>query len=65
MIKVVILLTMYLMIVDYLPRSERKVIGPRAPCVAVADEAEAGGRRNRAGDAARTTTTVSQRDVYH
>jgi hypothetical protein len=33
--------------------------------LAVADEAEAGGRRNRAGDSAHTITMASQRDVCH
>jgi len=33
--------------------------------LAVADEAEAGGRRNRAGDSAQTITMASQRDVCH
>src|SRR6516165_2641191 len=35
----------------------------RLAVLAVADEAEAGGRRNRAGEAAHTTTTASQRDT--
>ena len=37
----------------------------RLAVLAVADEAEAGGRRNRAGEAAHTTTTASQRDIDH
>src|SRR5215831_5661416 len=37
----------------------------RLAVLAVADEAEAGGRRNCAGDAAHTTTMASQRDVCH
>src|SRR5262249_24404767 len=37
----------------------------RLAVLAVADEAEADGRRNRAGDAARTAATASQRDIYH
>src|SRR5215471_18837863 len=37
----------------------------RLAVLAVADESEAGGRRNRAGDAAHTTATTSQRDIYH
>jgi hypothetical protein len=37
----------------------------RLAVLAVADEAEAGGRRDRAGEAAHTTTTASQRDIDH
>src|SRR5215471_2274175 len=37
----------------------------RLAVLAVADEAEAGGRRNRAGDPADTITMASQRDVCH
>src|SRR5262249_40347038 len=37
----------------------------RLAVLAVADEAEAGGRRNRAGDAAHMTTTASHRDIDH
>src|SRR5262245_30324779 len=37
----------------------------RLAVLAVADEAKAGGRRNRAGDAAHTTATASQQDIYH
>src|SRR5262249_27255877 len=37
----------------------------RLAVLAVADEAEARGRRNCAGDAAHTTTMASQRDVCH
>ncbi len=37
----------------------------RLAVLAVADETEAGRGRNRTGDAARTTATASQRDVYH
>ena len=37
----------------------------RLAVLAVADEAEAGGRRNRAGDAAHMTTTASHRHIDH
>jgi hypothetical protein len=37
----------------------------RLAILAVADEAEAGGRGNRASDAAHMTTTASHRDVDH
>jgi len=37
----------------------------RLAVLAVADETEAGGWRNRVGEAAHTTTTASQRDIDH